>query len=51
MVDCVKKILSKEGFAGLYKGYKSPLIGAMFTNATMFGSYGFGRSVVMGDSK
>jgi len=43
MVDCIKKIYKQEGLKGFYKGYKSPLYGAMIQNASIFGCYGIGK--------
>jgi solute carrier family 25 carnitine/acylcarnitine transporter 20/29 len=40
VVDCVQKTIKWEGFAGLYKGVQSPLIGQMFFRANTFFAFG-----------
>eukprot|EP01133_Synstelium_polycarpum_P005928 gene5928-6867_t len=50
-VDCFKKTVAAEGFAGLYKGVTSPLVGLCLMNAVMFLSYGQAKTLIQGDSK
>ncbi|VDM65387.1 unnamed protein product [Strongylus vulgaris] len=38
---CFKRIIQKEGFAGLYKGLSSPLASLTAINAVVFGVHGF----------
>ncbi|PRP87491.1 mitochondrial substrate carrier family protein [Planoprotostelium fungivorum] len=40
MVDCFNITVKQDGFAGLYKGVQSPLIGLSFFNAVQFMAYG-----------
>ena len=35
-MDCVRKTVRKEGFAGFYSGVMSPLVGQMFFRAFSF---------------
>lgn len=37
---CLKTIIAKESFRGLYKGVTSPMAGVAFVNAIVFGVYG-----------
>ncbi|XP_017025968.1 mitochondrial basic amino acids transporter isoform X2 [Drosophila kikkawai] len=39
-VDCLKTIIRKDGFRGLYRGITSPIGGIGFVNAIVFGVYG-----------
>jgi len=39
-VDCFRKTVQEEGFAGLYKGIQSPLVGMTALNSVLFLSYG-----------
>jgi solute carrier family 25 (mitochondrial carnitine/acylcarnitine transporter), member 20/29 len=45
MVDAAKKTFQAEGFAGLYKGVASPLVGMGIFNAVQFASFTAFRSV------
>ena len=38
VMDCAKKIVKTEGFAGLYKGTLTPLLGAGVCVAIQFGA-------------
>ncbi|EFA83131.1 mitochondrial substrate carrier family protein [Heterostelium album PN500] len=49
-LDCLKKTIAEEGFAGLYKGVASPLVGLCVMNAVMFLSYGQAKKIIQGDS-
>lgn len=40
-MDCIRKTVSREGFAGFYSGMRSPLFGQMFFRAASFSSYKF----------
>eukprot|EP00118_Oscarella_pearsei_P027011 m.310655 g.310655 ORF g.310655 m.310655 type:complete len:298 (+) comp53489_c0_seq1:65-958(+) len=39
IVDCVGKIIRKEGIFALYKGIATPLMGVAFLNSVAFGTY------------
>jgi solute carrier family 25 (mitochondrial carnitine/acylcarnitine transporter), member 20/29 len=39
-IDCARKTVQWEGFAGLYKGVTSPLAGQMFFRASLFSAFG-----------
>lgn len=39
-VDCIRQLMVKEGFRGLYRGISSPLAGVAGINAVVFGIYG-----------
>ncbi|CAF1318121.1 unnamed protein product [Adineta ricciae] len=43
--DCAKKIISKEGFFGLYKGMGAPLVGVTPMFAVCFFGYGIGKKL------
>lgn len=38
--DCVKKIIQRDSFKGLYRGLSSPIASVSFINAILFGVYG-----------
>lgn len=38
--DCVKKIIQRDSFKGLYRGLSSPMMSVSFINAILFGVYG-----------
>eukprot|EP01112_Ceratiomyxa_fruticulosa_P020775 TRINITY_DN7172_c0_g1_i1.p1 TRINITY_DN7172_c0_g1~~TRINITY_DN7172_c0_g1_i1.p1 ORF type:complete len:301 (+),score=46.79 TRINITY_DN7172_c0_g1_i1:874-1776(+) len=48
-IDCFKKTVSQEGFAGLYKGIQSPLIGLAAMNSVMFLAYGQSKAFIQPD--
>ncbi|GAM22818.1 hypothetical protein SAMD00019534_059930 [Acytostelium subglobosum LB1] len=50
-LDCFKKTIANEGFAGLYKGVQSPLVGLCFMNAVMFLAYGQAKSYIQKPGK
>jgi len=49
MIDCLTKTFKEEGAKGLYKGASSPLVGAMFHNASLFFSNGQARRIMGGE--
>lgn len=49
-MDCAKKIVSKEGFFGLYKGMGTPLVAVSPIFALCFFGYGVGRKIFNVDS-
>jgi solute carrier family 25 carnitine/acylcarnitine transporter 20/29 len=38
-VDCVRQVVQADGVGGLYRGVASPLVGQMFFNACLIGTY------------
>jgi solute carrier family 25 (mitochondrial carnitine/acylcarnitine transporter), member 20/29 len=40
VIDCAKKTVQWEGFAGLYKGVAAPLAGQMFFRSALFSAHG-----------
>jgi len=46
MVDCFNITVKQDGFAGLYRGVQSPLIGLSFFNAVQFMAYGRIKSAI-----
>ncbi|XP_031617145.1 mitochondrial basic amino acids transporter [Contarinia nasturtii] len=38
--DCLKSLMAKESFRGLYRGMSSPMVGVSAINAIVFGVYG-----------
>lgn len=49
-IDCFKKIVAEEGFAGLYKGVQSPLVGMALMNSVLFLSYGQSKAFLQNDT-
>ncbi|KAN0021974.1 hypothetical protein ACTFIU_004123 [Dictyostelium citrinum] len=45
-MDCLKKTIAQEGFAGLYKGVASPLVGLSIMNSVMFLAYGQSKTLI-----
>jgi len=43
--DCAKKIITKEGFKGFYKGMATPLVGVAPIFALSFAGFNFGKSI------
>ncbi|XP_071961155.1 mitochondrial carnitine/acylcarnitine carrier protein-like [Antedon mediterranea] len=44
-LDCAKKIISKEGFTGLYKGMLAPILGVTPMYAVCFLGFGIGKKL------
>merc|ERR1712151_212435 len=49
LVDCLKKILAKDGVSGLYQGFGISVIGIIFYRASYFGLFDTGKAVLLGD--
>jgi len=45
-VDCTRRIVSRDGFSGLYRGVTSPLLGVGACNAVIFASNGLFRQAI-----
>jgi len=45
VIDCATKIISKEGFFGLYKGMLAPLVGVTPMYSLCFFGYGIGKKI------
>lgn len=45
-MHCVKSIVKEDGFLGLYKGVKSPLVGIGFANSLMFVTNGYFKRII-----
>eukprot|EP01123_Difflugia_compressa_P013667 TRINITY_DN6473_c0_g1_i1.p1 TRINITY_DN6473_c0_g1~~TRINITY_DN6473_c0_g1_i1.p1 ORF type:complete len:298 (-),score=45.27 TRINITY_DN6473_c0_g1_i1:44-937(-) len=50
VVDCAKKIITKEGFGGLYKGMLAPLLGVTPMYSLCFLGYNFGKKIFTDES-
>lgn len=48
-IDCLSKTIKEEGFAGLYKGVQSPLVGLAVMNSVMFLAYGQAKTYLQTD--
>lgn len=48
-VDCLTRTIKEEGFAGLYKGVQSPLVGLAVMNSVMFLAYGQSKVLIQND--
>ena len=51
LVDCLKKILAKDGINGLYQGFGISVIGIIFYRASYFGLFDTGKAILIGDRK
>jgi len=51
LVDCLKKILAKDGVSGLYQGFGISVIGIIFYRASYFGAFDTGKEVLFSDYK
>jgi len=49
LVDCLKKILAKDGVSGLYQGFGISVIGIIFYRASYFGLFDTGKAVLLGE--
>jgi len=45
-LSCARKIITREGFRGFYKGLASPMAGSMAENAVLFATYGQFKSLL-----
>lgn len=50
-LDCAKKIISKEGFLGLYRGMGAPLIGVTPMYMVCFGGFALGQMIQFSPNK
>ena len=51
LVDCLKKILAKDGPAGLYRGFGISVIGIVAYRASYFGMFDTGKAILFPDAK
>lgn len=51
LVDCLKKILAKDGPNGLYRGFGISVIGIIFYRASYFGMFDTGKVMLWEDVK
>merc|ERR1712151_578526 len=49
LVDCLKKIATKDGIGGLYQGFGISVVGIIFYRASYFGLFDTGKAVLLGD--
>ena len=51
LVDCLQKILAKDGPAGLYRGFGISVIGIIAYRASYFGMFDTGKAMMFPDAK
>jgi solute carrier family 25 (adenine nucleotide translocator) protein 4/5/6/31 len=51
LVDCLKKIASKDGAAGLYRGFGISVVGIIGYRASYFGMFDTGKILLFEDIK
>ena len=51
LVDCLKKILAKDGPQGLYRGFGISVVGIIAYRASYFGMFDTGKAVLFPDAK
>lgn len=49
LVDCLKKIATKDGVSGLYNGFGISVVGIIFYRASYFGLFDTGKAILLGD--
>merc|ERR1711907_851442 len=49
LVDCLKKIATKDGPQGLYQGFGISVVGIIFYRASYFGLFDTGKAVLLGE--
>jgi len=51
LIDCLKKVASKDGAAGLYRGFGISVIGIVAYRASYFGCFDTGKAILFSDMK
>merc|ERR1712151_928879 len=51
LVDCLKKIASKDGIGGLYQGFGISVVGIIFYRASYFGLFDTGKAMLFSGGK